>query len=237
MTGVRNKIIYVADRALTAVAVIAGILILLISVYSILDNIWQYQGAVDDTLLSYKPKLDEPYDTSAIITEDQVAWLCIDDTRIDHPVMQGEDNYEYLSKDPYGEYRLSGAVFLDCRNDRNFQDEYSILYGHHMEHGAMFGALDDFRDRAYFDAHRTGRLVTQDAVYELTIFAVSGANAADRTVFDPVGRTKEEILDFLKENAVIFEGPAEGERFLALSTCSADENADRLIVIAAMKEK
>lgn len=42
-----------------------------------------------------------------------VAWLTIDDTKIDYPVMQGKDNTEYLNKDPYGDYALAGSIFLD----------------------------------------------------------------------------------------------------------------------------
>ena len=78
------------------------------------------------------------------------------------PVMQGKDNYEYLNKDPYGEFSLSGSIFLDARNDLDFEDDYSLIYGHHMEKGAMFGALDDFQDRAYFDQRRSGTIVTDE---------------------------------------------------------------------------
>ena len=69
---------------------------------------------------------------------------------------RGKENYEYLNKDPYGEFSLSGSIFLDARNDPDFKDDYSLIYGHHMEKGAMFGALDDFQDRAYFDQRRSG---------------------------------------------------------------------------------
>ena len=78
-----------------------------------------------------------------------VGWIVVDDTNIDYPVMQGYDNSQYLNLDPYGEYSLSGSIFLDSRNSSDFTDPYSIIYGHHMEYGKMFGAIDDYLDDQY----------------------------------------------------------------------------------------
>ncbi|MBR1845920.1 MAG: class B sortase, partial [Oscillospiraceae bacterium] len=63
--------------------------------------------------------------------------------------MQGETNGKYLNTDPYGEYSLSGSIFLDSRNAGDFSDSYSLVYGHHMADGMMFGALDAFFDEGY----------------------------------------------------------------------------------------
>lgn len=78
--------------------------------------------------------------------------MTIDDTNIDYPVMQGEDNNEYLNKDPFGNYALSGSIFLDRRNNPEFKDYYSLIYGHHMEHGMMFGAIDEYLNEDYFNS-------------------------------------------------------------------------------------
>ncbi len=232
-----NRTVRILDKAIDTAIIIFCALFLFISVYSILDNFWQVEGAMDTSILRYMPSLDEPMDNDAAVSENQIAWLCIDNTVIDYPVMQGEDNYEYLNKDPFGEFKLSGSIFLDYRNEKNLRDDYSLLYGHHMEHGAMFGALDAFRDKTYFDTHRSGRLVTEDTVYELMIFATSEANAADQTVFNPMNRTVDEILAFLEENAEIYEKPENGLRLLALSTCTGDGSDERWIVFAAIREK
>ena len=232
-----NRLIKILDKSLDTVIVIVCILLLLIGTYSLMDNLWLYENATDRSSLTYKPALDEPLQEEKRISENQIAWITVNDTDIDYPVMQGKDNYEYLNKDPYGEFSLSGSIFLDARNDPDFKDDYSLIYGHHMEKGAMFGALDEFRSRTYFDAHRSGTLVTKTAVYDFEIFAVCSADATDQTLFDPKEKTTSESFAFLRENALIYTEPAEGKRILALSTCSGTTNVARLLVIGTIQER
>ncbi|MCG4817374.1 class B sortase, partial [Collinsella aerofaciens] len=59
-------------------------------------------------------------------------WLTVYGTNIDYPVTQGKDNWKYVNTNALGEYSLSGAIFLDYTNRKDFQDFNSILYGHHM---------------------------------------------------------------------------------------------------------
>ena len=172
-----SRLIGILDKLVDTVIVIVCVLLLLIGTYSLMDNLWLYQNATDRSSLTYKPALDEPLQEEKKISENHIAWLTVNDTDIDYPVMQGKDNYEYLNKDPYGEFSLSGSIFLDANNSPDFKDEYSLIYGHHMEHGAMFGALDDFQDRAYFDQRRSGTIVTDERSYELRLFAVCSAEA------------------------------------------------------------
>ena len=89
-----------------------------------------------------------------------------------------------------------------------------------MEKGAMLGALDDFQDRAYFDQRRSGTIMTDERSYELRLFAVCSAEANETVLFDPQGRTISEVLAFLRGKAIIYNEPTEGERIVALSTCS-----------------
>ena len=83
-------------------------------------------------------------------------WLTVDGTNIDYPVMQGKDNNSYLNTDPFGNYSLTGSIFLDSRSSPDFSDEYSVVYGHHMDYGKMFGALDDFLNEKYLKQHSSG---------------------------------------------------------------------------------
>lgn len=232
-----NRAVDILDALLNTGVVILGLIILLVSGYSLLDNLWQYRNAADDSLLAFKPELYQPIRDGQFISADQVAWLFIYDTNIDYPVMQGEDNFDYLNKDPYGDFKLSGSIFLDSRNDREFADEYSVIYGHHMEHGFMFGSLDSFQDQAYFDQHREGLLSTGSTVFDVELFAVCSAEATNHTLFSPTGRTTAEITDFLKENAMIYTEPEPGCRIVALSTCWGDDDMDRLLVFGAIKPR
>ena len=62
---------------------------------------------------------------------DIVAWIYIEGTKINYPIVQGEDNRYYLKHLFSGEWNGSGCIFLDFRNDASFADRHSIIYGHH----------------------------------------------------------------------------------------------------------
>ena len=94
------------------------------------------------------------------INADVCAWLTIDDTGIDYPVVRGKDDMEYINKDVYGNFALSGSIFLSSANQPDFTDPYNLIYGHHMSNGAMFGDVVEFTDEAYFTAHETGTFVS-----------------------------------------------------------------------------
>lgn len=224
---------------LNAVVCLAAALLLFISGYSLLDNHRLHKEARDATLLVYKPMLEQSEgETAALITLDgQVAWLSIDGSYIDFPVMQGQSNFEYLNKDPYGEYRLSGSIFLDYRNSGSLTDEFSMVYGHHMDHYSMFGSLDLFAVEAYFDAHKKGWIATKEGIFDLELFAVAWGEADDWTIFSPQGRTAEDVLPYIREHAVLYTEYVPGTRILAMSTCAGETDSSRLIVFGMMKAR
>ena len=124
------------------------VIVFLISAWCVYDCWYVFEHTSDKNLLRYKPSMKvAAVQGEDVITDDMVAWLTVDGTDIDYPVMQGTDNTIYLNTDPFGKYSLGGSIFLDSRNSSDFSDEYSLIYGHHMEFGRMFGSLDDFLDR------------------------------------------------------------------------------------------
>ena len=226
-----RRLIVLFDSLLNGIIILAAMVMVLVSAYSLWDNYQIYQGASNRDLLVYKPAIESkiPF---RVISGDQVFWLTIFDTNIDYPVMQGRDDYEYLNKNPLGEFSLSGSIFLDSRNDPQLGDEYSIIYGHHMEYGVMFGSLDNYLTRSYFDTHRKGRIVMPDRTRDLNIFAVSYADAGDSWLYDAGSRTGAELLDRLRSGAVIFTEPSPGSRIVAFSTCTSYVTSERLMVFA-----
>ena len=163
-----------------------------------------------------------------------MAWLCVDGTYIDYPVMQGKTNFEYLNRNPYGEYMISGSIFLDYANSPDLTDEFSMIYGHHMDHYSMFGSLDLFTAEAYFDIHDTGWIATKDGIHDLRLFAVCWGEADDWTIFSPRGRTVEDVLPYIQEHSVIYTEYVPGTRIVAMSTCAGNTENSRLIVFAMM---
>ncbi|MBR1535298.1 MAG: class B sortase [Ruminococcus sp.] len=233
-----RKTIRIVDKSIDRIVLIVSLLFFLICIYAMIDAMIVYYNANDQSVLKYKPRGKEDAGILRELSEDAVAWLTVDDTNIDYPVMQGKTNSEYLNKDPYGNYSLSGSIFLDSRCDGAFHDAYSLLYGHHMDYGAMFGALDEFIKPDYFSSHKTGTLITVGGEeYSITFFAAIKAPATEKTIFDPQNTTNEKLLDYLKKNAAIFEEPQEKGHFIALSTCQSAENVDRMIVFGVLKNQ
>ena len=228
-----RKVVRFLDRLVDLATLIICLLFFLIGLYALLDSYLVYQSAGDDSLLKYKPGYGSD-DTEWEPIEGMVAWLTIDGTGVDYPVMQGEDNWEYLNKDPYGKYSLSGSIFLDTRNSPDFSDPYLLIYGHHMDHGMMFGALDQYFDEEFFNSHRTGTLVAGDDVYSLEIFALLEAQASNASIFAPT-EADDETLPYIHEYAMYKDMgmyPETGDKLVGFSTCKYPDTAERTIVFA-----
>ena len=110
----------------------------------------------------YKPTEPEPISFWELqrMNPEVRAWLSVYGTNIDYPVCQSGagDQDRYLTCDAKGEYSLGGSLFVDVANAADFSDFSTIVYGHHMENGVMFGPITDFADEAYFTEDRFGNL-------------------------------------------------------------------------------
>ena len=232
-----ESVFILLDRVLNGIIVLISTVVLLVSGYSLYDNYRIHRNASDPSLMAYKPTFGSAANSiDGTWLDGQAAWLTINESYIDYPVMQGTDNFEYLNKDPYGKFRLSGSIFLDSGNAGDFSDDYSMIYGHHMDHYNMFGSLDLFTIEDYFNRHRTGQLTVKNARYGLDLFAVVWGDAGDYVVFHPEGRTADEVAAYIDENAVINTGYEAGRRIVALSTCSGEKFTSRLIVFGMLRE-
>ena len=193
-------------------------------------NSWELLELIDD---------ETPLSTvAANLTPDYRCWLTVYDTKIDYPVVQGEDDLYYASHDIQGNSSLTGAIYLAANNSGDFSDNYNLIYGHHMANGIMFGALDSFETESYFNSHRTGEIITKGRVYDLNFFAVLETNAYEPMVYRAESRNLEELRAWLKENAKYYDEPAaEGDKIVALSTCRDATTSGRLVIFATMTER
>ena len=217
------------DRVLT----LGLILALLIGVYFIYDTAYVYYNAAARVTYSRPGRDEAAAGESRALTEDYEAWLQLDGSPIDYPIMQGETNNQYLNTDPYGDYSLAGSIFLDSRNAPDFSDEYSLVYGHHMSGDYMFGALDRFYDESYFREHQSGTLTVGDSVYPLQIFAVLHTEADNEQIFGIDG--SDPALAAAKLASLYYREPV-SRQVLALTTCVNSTSTSRTAVLCAMGE-
>lgn len=99
-----------------------------------------------DLCVAEKKKTDSANGLSADrrfreINPDYIGILSVPALGIRYPVVQGEDNEEYLHTTFEGKSNPSGCIFLDCGNDPRMTDDISYIYGHNMKDGTMFGSL------------------------------------------------------------------------------------------------
>ena len=72
---------------------------------------------------------------------DTVAWINVNNTNINYPIVQTSDNDFYLDHSYDKSYNEAGWVFLDYRNDSSFSDKNTIIYAHSRLDKTMFGSL------------------------------------------------------------------------------------------------
>lgn len=164
------------------------------------------------------------------INPDTAAWLTMDGTRIDHPVVRSSDNFDYLDKSFDGKFYAGGTLFLD-KDNGSFGDPYCIIHGHHMAGGAMFGDLEKYLDKGFFSKHRTGRLLTPEYDYDLEVFAAGVFNAYDRKVYTAGESVPFGYVIRNADNVRDMTGP---DHVVALSTCLGEMTDDRIVVFCAL---
>lgn len=229
------RVICFADGLLTKLLALVLLMALGVGVYFIYDTAYVFYFASADRVSASRPGgARANAEAGKKLTEDYLAWITLDGTSIDYPVMQGDDNDTYLNRDPYGEYSLSGSIFLDSRNAPDFSDGYSLIYGHHMDGDLMFGALDKFYNESYFQRHRTGELIVDNIKYPLVVFAVLTADAKDAEVFEPQDR--ETVLQFARNAAIYYEEDWVSEHIMALTTCVDGTTTTRTVVLCALSD-
>ena len=237
----------VGNRILSIMAAILILLMLSYGVYSLWDTYKIYANSfADEELLKFRPT-DDGEDNPTLkdlkkLNPDVKAWIQVPKTNIDYPVVQGQDDMEYINKNVYGEFELSGAIFLSCLNKDDFSDPYNLVYGHNMKNGGMFADVADFTNKEYFETHQKGKLYLTDATRKIRFFACMKVTAADAKIYHPDGYRKEnlkDLLDYIQANAVQYRdvNVADENSLIALSTCSEAETNGRVVLIGKLERE
>lgn len=163
------------------------------------------------------------------INEDIIAWLILDNTSIDYPVVKGDNNQEYLRHNYYKNYSLSGSIFLDYRNNSQFNDNISIIYGHNMNNNTMFSELSNYLDEYYFNTHLKGKLLTPSKSYNIDVLGVIKTSAYNKEVYN-LNMNPALYIKNLKGSFYYYrEMPL--NNILILSTCTNINISERVVLI------
>ncbi len=185
-----------------------------------------------------------PYTSSFLQNEDMAAWIKIEDTKIDYPVMQTmEDENYYLYRGFEKEDTRNGSLILDT--DSVITEPLStnqIIHGHNMKSGAMFAGLKDYEDQSYAEAHKYIKLYTKECERNYEVIAVFRTQVYKKT--DDVFKfykffqadTQEEFDDWYHNIIALSDYETDltaefGDRFITLSTCVYHVENGRLVVV------
>lgn len=178
------------------------------------------------------------FDTLQSVNPDIQAWLYMSGSSIHYPVLQAEDNSTYLYRLADGSSNAHGSLFIDCRNAGDFSDWNTLIYGHNMKDGSMFGGLKKYRKQAYYDAHPEMTLFTPEKTYRMEIFAAVTTDVSAAVYRVPAAREeRDELVQWAQRNSEIECDVSIGteDRIVTLSTCTGGDD-DRFVVLAVLRE-
>ena len=181
--------------------------------------------------------------------KDLIGWIKIADKNnkgtpfIDYPVVQAGDNEYYLRRDFEEEYDKNGSIFLDKDCDVIKRSTNLIIYGHHMRTGKMFGKLDKYSDKDFYEDHK---YIEFDTIYEKGVYEVmyvfrSKIYEEDDIVFkyyqfiDVNSETEfDSNMREMAEMSLYDTGVTAkyGDQLLTLSTCDYYTDYGRFVVVA-----
>lgn len=189
------------------------------------------------------PDVLDEYKTLYEKNKKLIGWLKIDDTNIDYPVMQTDNNEYYLDHNFNQEHDNNGSLFLDCDCNIYPRSTNLIIYGHHMKSGNMFGNLQQYAKESYGKSHS---LIQFDSIYEKATYQVmyvfrSQVYNEDDLVFKYYqfinANSEEEFDSYMREMAAMSLYDTEvtasyGDSLLTLSTCDNSQTDGRFVVVA-----
>lgn len=177
------------------------------------------------------------------------AWITVHGTSVDYPILQHpEDNAYYLNHDLAGNKAAAGSIFTENYNNKDFNDNFTIIYGHNMKNGTMFKTLHYYVDREFFDEHPYIYLYTEKQTRVYQIYAAYEYN--DEHLLLNYNMDKREVFEqYLEEIRKLSssvgcfnweQGPTGEDKVITLSTCIANKPEKRYLVQAkliAVEEK
>ena len=175
------------------------------------------------------------------INSDIVGWLKIDNTTINYPIMQTKNNPNYyLHRDFYKKYSSYGTPYMSEECNINTSNNI-VIYGHHMNHKKVFGALEDYKSREFYENHKIIEFTTLEEKQKYEIFAVFKTVVYTKNTFKYYNfvnfNSEDEFSTFINKckQLSFYETnikPKYEDKFITLSTCEYSNKNGRLVIIA-----
>lgn len=204
----------------------------------------QEQQAEDDkdplSEQSSTPKRQVSMDFTKLkeINGEIIGWIFGEGTNVDYPILQTFDNGYYMNHLYTGEYNGAGSIFADYRNKADFSDRNTVLFGHHMANGTMFGSIEQYSSQDFYDTTPTMMLYTPEGDYCIEL--ISGTHeSGDEQFWDFNFQTEEEFLKYVESfrKRSTFKSDVEvqpGDRLISMCTCAYVFDNARFMLIGRL---
>ncbi len=174
------------------------------------------------------------------------AWLYCPDTVISYPVVHTTDNDKYLRKNLALQYSNAGTLFIETKNNPDFSDWNTIIYGHNMKNGSMFKTITYYGEEAYYKEHPVMYLYTAEKKYEIQLIAGCVVDAAESEIYQlglgedsgSNSQEKQNLLDKLIKKSTFTSAQTytAADHFVTLSTCFYEYENARYVLIGKLVE-
>lgn len=186
----------------------------------------------------YLANYEQVFDSLLKMNKDTVGWIYVKNTNINYPVVQGNRNNYYLWRDFNKKRNNFGWIFMDYRNDHNNLDQNTIIYGHNVKEGIMFGTMRTMMNPSWYNK-TDNRLITFNTLNKkmqwlmFSTYRIPATEDYLKTNFD----SEEEFMEFInliksrsKKDFKVDIKPT--DKILTMQTCSS--NNTRNVVHAVL---
>lgn len=193
-------------------------------------NSYQNKKANQELIEKSIEKIDNKHkiNYSKINNEDVVGWIIMNQNKINYPILKSNDNNFYLTRDYNKKHNQSGSIFMDYRNN-DFKDKNTVIYGHSMLDGTMFGSLREMFKKGYFDTKNNNYikiydLNSKEITYQIfSYYIIDTENYYITTTFTTEEQYKIFIDKITKRSYKKFNIKIHTtDQILTLSTCSSN---------------
>lgn len=250
-------------NVLSTILMVVGVVLLLVAgglyIHAQLDyaatdanneKLAAYATVSDDAAQSDGCPITVDWESLKAVNDDVVGWIYIPGTNVNFPVYQGETNDTYLRTTATGEYSVGGQIFMDYENSRpGLVDRQTIIYGHHLNNGAMFAQIDEYANQSGLEQLQTIWYLTETATYELEplcFYKTPATNGDARTAAWASDEDFHSYLAGLVEQATAKNDEAVNamssiSKVLTLCTCDYENNFGqsngRGLLVCALKSE
>lgn len=165
---------------------------------------------------------------------DTVAWLKVENTNIEFPIVQANNNSYYLTHNFDKKYNVAGWIFADYKNKLDGTDRNIVVYGHNMRDNSMFGSLKDVITEEWYNNEENKYItfVTENDYQTYQVFSVYQIQTEDYYIQTEFKSNEfQEFIDTITKRSKTDFGinVSKEDTILTLSTC-ANNNKYRVVL-------